>query len=70
VEVQFHAFLTLALYGVEWPTSCADCFTLSEGAPGTNWREDGLAQNWSGQQREKNPSLPLPGIEIISQHKA
>jgi len=36
VEIQLHAFLTLALVG-NWSPSCLDCFTLGERAPSTLW---------------------------------
>jgi len=35
VEVQSHAFLTLAQDGVEWPASRPDRFTSGESDPGT-----------------------------------
>jgi hypothetical protein len=37
VEVQLHAFLTLALNGGEWSASRPGRFTPRERAPGTHW---------------------------------
>jgi hypothetical protein len=37
VEVQLHAFLTLALDGGEWSASRPSSFTSSEKAAGINW---------------------------------
>jgi len=37
VEVQLHAFLTLAIDGGEWSASCPSCFTYGERASSIHW---------------------------------
>jgi len=39
VEIELLAFLTLALDGGEWSTSCPDCFIPRETTPNTHWIE-------------------------------
>jgi len=65
VEVQLHAFLTLALDDGEWPASRPDRFTPGKRAP---WyyplvRRLGRPQSRCGRGGEEKKSPSLPGIE-------
>lgn len=37
IEVKFHSFFTMVLYGDEWTTSRSRCFIPGERAPDTLW---------------------------------
>jgi len=60
MEVQFHAFLTLALDKGEWSASSPSRFTPRERAPGTHWIGGWVRSGHGGE--EKNSQL-LPGLE-------
>jgi hypothetical protein len=64
VEVQLHAFLTLALDGGEWSASHSSRFTPRERAPGTHWI-GGWVSLRVGLDAvvKKTNSQPLPGLE-------
>jgi hypothetical protein len=61
MEVQLHAFLTLALDGGMWLVSHPGCFTPGERAAGIDWTGSQMGSTAGLEVVAKN--LPLPGIE-------
>jgi hypothetical protein len=64
VDVQIHIFLTSALVGGEWSTSCPGRFTTRERAPGTNWIGGWVDLKADLDDLEKRKFLTLPGLEL------
>jgi hypothetical protein len=63
VEVELHAFLTLALYGGEWSASRPGLFTPRERSPSTHCI--GGPQSRPGVGGEEKNSQTLPGPEPL-----
>jgi hypothetical protein len=55
VEIQLHAFLTLALYGGKWSASRPGRFTPGERVPGTHWIGGGVG--------------PRAGLDAVARRK-
>jgi len=67
VEVQLHAFLTLALDGGKWSASVSGQFTPKVKAPSTHWIGGRVKPRASldMEVKEKIPSLALSGFELL-----
>jgi hypothetical protein len=62
VDVQIHIFLTSALAGGEWSTSCPGRFTPGERTPDTHWLGGWVDPRASLNDVEKRKLLTLPGL--------
>jgi hypothetical protein len=64
VDVQIHIFLTLALVGGEWSTSCPGHFTTGERAHSTHWIGGWVDLRADLDELEKGKFLTLSGLEL------
>jgi hypothetical protein len=59
-----HIFLTSAIVGGEWSTSCPGRFTPGDRAPGNHWRGGWVDLRAGLDELEQRKFLILPGLEL------
>jgi len=65
-DVQLHSFLTLALEGCEWSTSCPTHFTTGKEARYPLNRRLGRTKGWCGLLEKRKPSFPCWNLHSIT----